>query len=37
MPSLGLKADLLIAEVEQEASVETMSSTITLVKRAAYL
>jgi len=37
MPSLGLQVSLLIAEVEQEASVETMSSTITLVKRAAYL
>jgi prophage tail gpP-like protein len=37
MPSLGLKANLLIAEVEQEASVETMSSTITLVNREAYL
>jgi len=37
MPSLGLRANLLIAEVEQEASVETMSSTITLVNREAYL
>ena len=37
MPSLGLQANLLIAEVEQEASVETMSSTITLVNREAYL
>jgi len=37
MPSLGLRANLLIAEVEQEADVETMSSTITLVKREAYL
>jgi prophage tail gpP-like protein len=36
MPSLGLDASLLIAEVEQEADQETMSSTITLVKRAAY-
>jgi len=37
MPSLGLRDSLLIAEVEQEASVETMSSTVTLVKREAYL
>jgi len=37
MPSLGLRANLLIAEVEQEASEETMSSTITLVNREAYL
>jgi prophage tail gpP-like protein len=37
MPSLGLQANLLIAEVEQEASVETMSSTVTLVNREAYL
>ena len=37
MPSLGLDDNLLIAEVEMEASVETMSSTITLVNRAAYL
>ena len=37
MSSLGRNARLLIAEVEQEASVETMSSTITLVKREAYL
>jgi len=37
MPSLGLQANLLIAGVEQEASVETMSSTITLVNREAYL
>jgi len=37
MPSLGLQANLLIAEVEQEASAETMSSTITLVNREAYL
>ena len=37
IPSMGLEAKLLIAEVELEASVETMSSTITLVKRAAYL
>jgi len=37
MPSLGLQDNLLIAEVELEASGETMSSTITLVKRAAYL
>jgi len=37
MPSLGLRANLLIAEVEQEASVDTMSSTITLVNREAYL
>jgi prophage tail gpP-like protein len=37
MPSLGLRANLLIAEVEQEAGEETMSSTITLVNREAYL
>jgi prophage tail gpP-like protein len=37
MPSLGLEDKLLIAEVENEASVETMSSTITLVDREAYL
>ena len=37
MPSLGLQAKLLIAEVEMEASVETMSSTITLTNREAYL
>jgi prophage tail gpP-like protein len=37
MPSLGLNASLLIAEVEQEADQETMSSTITLVNRGAYL
>jgi prophage tail gpP-like protein len=37
MPSLGLQANLLIAEVEQEADQETMSSTITLVNREAYL
>ncbi|MDR1353657.1 MAG: hypothetical protein LBK05_10290 [Treponema sp.] len=37
MPSAGLNASLLIAEVEQEADTETMSSTVTLVNRAAYL
>ncbi|MDR2079262.1 MAG: hypothetical protein LBP74_06050 [Treponema sp.] len=37
MPSLGLSDNLLIAEVEQEADQETMSSTITLVNREAYL
>ncbi|MDR1250183.1 MAG: hypothetical protein LBK63_12890 [Treponema sp.] len=37
MPSLGLQANLLIAEVEQEADQETMSSTITLTNREAYL
>jgi prophage tail gpP-like protein len=37
MPSVGLKASLLIAEVEQEADTETMSSTVTLVNRGAYL
>jgi prophage tail gpP-like protein len=37
MPSLGLKDNLLIAEAEQEAGPETMSSTITLVNREAYL
>jgi prophage tail gpP-like protein len=37
MPSLGLDAKLLIAGVEQEADKETMSSTITLANREAYL
>jgi prophage tail gpP-like protein len=37
MPSLGLKANLLIAEVEQEADTKILSSTITLVNREAYL
>jgi prophage tail gpP-like protein len=37
MPSLGLEANLLIAEVELEADTETMGSTITLVNREAYL
>jgi prophage tail gpP-like protein len=37
MPSLGLSANLLTAEIEQEADKETMSSTITLVNRDAYL
>lgn len=37
VPSLGLSANLLIAEVEQEATHETMSSTISLVNREAYL
>jgi prophage tail gpP-like protein len=37
MPSLGLRANLLIAEIEQEADREIMSSTITLVNREAYL
>jgi prophage tail gpP-like protein len=37
MPSLGLQANLLIAEVEQEADTKTMGSTITLVNRDAYL
>jgi prophage tail gpP-like protein len=37
MPSLGLRANLLIAEVEQEADTETVSSTITLVNREAYV
>ncbi|MDR0583605.1 MAG: hypothetical protein LBG57_04560 [Treponema sp.] len=37
MPSLGLQANLLIAEVEQEADTETVSSAITLVNREAYL
>jgi len=37
IPSLNFKHDLLIAEVEQEASAKTMSSTITLVKRDVYL
>jgi prophage tail gpP-like protein len=37
MPSVGLSANLLIAEVEQEADTEMMSSTVTLVNREAYL
>jgi prophage tail gpP-like protein len=37
MPSLGLRANLLISEVKQEADTKTMSSTITLVNREAYL
>jgi prophage tail gpP-like protein len=37
MPSLGLSDSLLIAEVEQEADQETMSSTIALINREAYL
>jgi prophage tail gpP-like protein len=37
IPSLGLEASLLIAGVEQEAGPETVSSTITLVNREAYL
>ena len=37
MPLLGLSANLLIAEVEQEADAEMMQSTITLVNREAYL
>jgi prophage tail gpP-like protein len=37
LPSLGLDSKLLISEVEQEAGPETMSSTITLVIREAYL
>jgi prophage tail gpP-like protein len=37
MPSLGLRANLLIAGVEQEADREIMNSTITLVNREAYL
>ena len=37
MPSLNLRDNLLISEVEQEANTETMSSTITLVNREAYL
>jgi prophage tail gpP-like protein len=37
MPLLGLDTKLLIAGVEQEADKETMSSTITLVNREAYL
>jgi prophage tail gpP-like protein len=37
VPSLGLSANLLIAEVEQEATPEMMSSTISLVNREAYL
>jgi hypothetical protein len=36
MPSLGLKANLLIAEVQQEAGEDSMSSTITLVNQEAY-
>ena len=37
VPSLGLSGNLLIAEVEHEASAESMQSTITLVNREAYL
>jgi len=37
MPSLGLSESLLIAEVEHEADTQTMQSTITLVRREAYL
>ena len=37
MPSLRLSANLLIAEVEQEADAENMQSTITLANREAYL
>jgi len=37
MSALGRDAKLLVAEVEQEAGAETMSSAITLVKREAYL
>ncbi|MDR0376565.1 MAG: hypothetical protein LBH70_02105 [Spirochaetaceae bacterium] len=37
MPSLGLEANLLIAEVELEAREDSMSSTITLVNREAYV
>jgi len=37
MPSLGLSESLLIAEVEHEADAQTMQSTVTLVRREAYL
>jgi hypothetical protein len=37
IPSLDLKANLLIAEVEQEAGEDSMSSAITLVNKDAYL
>lgn len=37
MPSEGLRANLLIAEVEHEAAADTMQTTITLVNREAYL
>jgi prophage tail gpP-like protein len=37
MPSLGLDAKLLIAEVDQEADKDMMQSTVTLVNREAYL
>ncbi|MDR2096737.1 MAG: hypothetical protein LBP76_14640 [Treponema sp.] len=37
MPSVGLQANLLLAEVEQEADTNLMSSTITLVNREAYI
>ena len=37
IPSLGLSGNLLIAEVEHEASAESMQSMITLVRREAYL
>ena len=36
MPSLGLEANLLIAEVELEADTTAMGGTITLVNRSAY-
>jgi prophage tail gpP-like protein len=37
MPSLGLRSNLLLAEVEQEADELSMSSTITLVNQEAYI
>jgi len=37
VPSMELSANLLIAEVEHEADAERMQSTITLVRREAYL
>ena len=37
MPSLGLSANLLTAEVEHEADDKSMQTTITLVNREAYL
>jgi hypothetical protein len=37
MPGLGLNDKLLIAEVEQEAGAGTLTSTVTLASREAYL
>jgi prophage tail gpP-like protein len=37
IPTLGLSRNMLISEVTQEAAAETMTSTITLVNKEAYL